>query len=91
MLQSEFIIILLQLRWLHQPADLGSPVKVGLFGRALLLLLLHEVQLSVVAGELLQRDKEVTQSESELVILRVEGEETLDKRSNLLPANMLAE
>ena len=52
-------------------------------GRSLLLLLLNQVQFRVVARELSQRDKEVSQSQTELVILSVERKQTLDKRRDL--------
>lgn len=72
--KSELIVIVLQLRRFHQTADLGSPVKVSLLLGRIFLLLLDLVQLGIVPSEFLQRDEEITQVESEFVVLRVEAE-----------------
>lgn len=59
-------------------------------GVALLLLLLHEVQLRIVACKLAQRDEEVAQRKPELVVLRVEREEALSEGGNLDPENQVS-
>lgn len=51
---SQLIIIILQLRWLHETADLGSSVDVRLLLGRIFLLFLDLEQLGVVTGELLQ-------------------------------------
>jgi hypothetical protein len=56
---------------------------VGRARVALLLLLLDEVQLGIVAGELAQRDEEVAQRQPELVVLRVEREQALGEGRDL--------
>lgn len=88
--KSQLIIIVLQLRWLDQTADLGSSVNIRLLPGRILLLLFNLEQLGVVPGKLLQGDKEVTQVQPELVVLRVECEQALDEDSNLWPGEMLA-
>lgn len=49
----------------------------------ILLLFLDLVQLGIVTSEFLQCDEEVTQVESEFVVLRVETKQALNERSNL--------
>jgi hypothetical protein len=83
--ESQFIIVLLQLGRLQQAADLGSSLMFGGLCIPLLLLLFDDVKLRVVSGKLSQRDEEVTQSESELVVLGVEREKTLNERRDLGP------
>lgn len=87
---SQLIVIILQLRRLHQAADLGSPVEVSLLLGCVLLLLLDLEELGIVASELLERDEEVTQVEPEFVVLRVESEQSLDKGSDLWAVGTLA-
>ena len=63
---------------------------LGRLGVPLLLLLLDEIQLGVVAGELTERDEEVTQRQPELVVLRVKCEEAFDESLDLTTVKMLA-
>lgn len=57
---------------------------------ALLLLLLHEVELRVVACKLAQRDEEVAERKPELVVLRVEREEALGEGGDLDPGSQVS-
>lgn len=59
--KSQLVVLLLQLGGLQKTADLGAPLVLSLLGVALLLLLLDEIELRVVAGELPQGNQEVTE------------------------------
>lgn len=53
--QSQLIIVVvLQLRWLHETANLGSSVKISLLLGCIFRFFLDLVELRVVPGELLQ-------------------------------------
>jgi hypothetical protein len=84
-LLPESQLVILELRRLEQPADLGPALAVGRSRVALLLLLLHQVELGIVARKLAERDEEVAQRKPELVVLRVEREQTLRKGRDLDP------
>lgn len=83
--ESQLVVIVLQLRRLHEATDLRSPVQVCLLLGSVFFLLLHLVQLGIVSSVLLHGDEEVTQVKPELVVLRVEREQPLDKGSDLWP------
>ena len=57
----------------------------GRLGVPLLLLLLNDVQVGVVSDKLFQRNEEVAQAKSKLIVLRIEGEESLDECIDLGP------
>ena len=88
--ESQFVILLVYLGWLEQTADLGSSLEVCSLGIPLLLLLLHDEELGIVADELLERDEEVAEVQPELVVLRVQREETLNEGGDLGTAYLLA-
>lgn len=88
--QSQLIVVILQLGWLHETTDLGSAVQVRLLLGGIFRLLLDLIKLGVITGELLQCDEEVAQVESELVVLRVESEQSLNESSNLWSIYLLA-
>jgi hypothetical protein len=82
-IQSQLVI--LQLRWLEQPANFGPSFNVGRPCIALLLLFLYQIELCVVTRKFSQRDEEVPEGQPELIILGIEGEKPLNKYLDLLP------
>lgn len=72
--ESQLVVIVFQLRRLHETANLRPPVEVCLLLGSILFLLLHLVQLGIVPSVLLHRNQEVTQVKTELVVLCVERE-----------------
>lgn len=72
--ESQLVVVVLQLRRLHEAANLRSPVQVCLLLGSIFFLLLHLVQLGVISSILLHGNEEVTQVQPELVILRVKRE-----------------
>jgi len=78
-------LLIVNLRRLEQTTNLLPPLHVGSLGISLLLLLLDNVKLRVVAGKLLEGDEEIPEVQSELVVLRVEVEESLYEARNLRP------
>lgn len=87
---SQLIVLGLNLRRLQQTAHLGSSFVVCSQLLLVLLLLLNSKQLGIVAGELLERDQEITKVQSELVILVVEANQTLDEKVDLGTMQKLA-
>ncbi len=84
--QSQLVVLLLELRGLQQTADLGPTLVLRKLGISFLLLLLYQVELCVVAGELTERDEEVAERQPELVVLGVQREQTLSELFNLFSA-----
>lgn len=70
--KSQLVIIVFQLRRLHETTNLGSSIQISLLLGRILGLLLYLVELRIVARELLERNEEVTKVEPELVVLRVQ-------------------
>lgn len=81
--QSQLIIVVLQLGRLDQAADLGPTIQVRRLLCRIFRLLFDLIKLGVVTRELLQRNEEVTQVQTKLIVLRVEREETLNESSDL--------
>lgn len=89
--QSQLVIIIFQLRWLHKTTDLGSSIKISLLLGRILRLLLYLVELRIVSREFLQRNEEVTKVKPEFVVLSVKGKKSLDEGSNLWSIDLLVE
>jgi hypothetical protein len=75
--QSQLIII--HLRWLEETTDLHRPLAFLLLRLGRRLLALFCKQLGVVARELLERDKEISQDDLEAIEVRVCRKETIDE------------
>lgn len=88
--KSQFIIVIFQFRRLHETANLGSSIQISLLLGCILRLLLNLVKFRIVSREFLQSHEEVTKVESELIVLRVKGKESLNKGSNLWSIDLLA-
>lgn len=76
-------LIVVHLGGFEQAANLHGSLTLFLlrFGRRLFALFCKE--LCIVAGELLQRDQEVSKNDLESVKVRVRGEESIDERPDL--------
>jgi hypothetical protein len=80
---SQLIIFGLDLGRLKQATDLGSSFMVRGELVASLLFLLNNVELGIVASEFFERDQEIAQSQSELIVLVVQCDKALNESIDL--------
>ena len=77
------LVVLVDLRWLQQPAHLSGSLTLRLLGRLLSCLPVFSVEVGVVSGKLFQLNEEVTDIELESGQIIALSEERFNELSNL--------
>lgn len=87
---AESQLLFVKLGRLEETTDLLTPLHIGRLGIPFLLLLLDSKELGVVPSELLEGDQEVSEVQAELVVLGVQGENSLHEAVYLRPGLLSA-
>lgn len=82
-LQSQLIIVGIQLRGFEKTTNFGETLSLSCLRRRLLLLLLLSIQLSIVTCKFFERDEEIAEVELESVGIIVKGEQSLNESLDL--------
>lgn len=81
--KSQLVVLCLDLRWLQQATNLRTSLVVGRKLVASFLLLLNDKEICIVIGELLERDQEISDLESEFLVRCIQGEKAFNECTNL--------